>query len=166
MKRTNNKKSKGVNLARKESSSTITKSKKLELGKTGTGRRSLVSSKNIKADKLNPGVAKRKTASSKSLTKKYVKNSRSCKVTFRLPKEAAPNARMVTIVGDFNNWKITETKMTKLKSGDFKVTVEMPCNREYSFRYLVDSNNWENDWFADKYIPNQFGGEDSVVIVD
>ncbi len=166
MKRTNNKKSKGVNFASKESSSTITKSKKLEPGKTGTGRRSLVSSKNIKADKLKLGAAKKKTSLPTSLQKKYVKSSRSCKVTFRLPKEAAPNARMVTIVGDFNNWNITETKMIRLKNGDFKATVEMPCNREYSFRYLVDSNNWENDWFADKYIPNQFGGDDSVVILE
>jgi 1,4-alpha-glucan branching enzyme len=166
MKRTNKKQDKVPSVARKRSSASIQKSNKLESSKPGTGRRSLVSSKNIRDDKLNLGAAKNKTSLPKSLTKKYVKNSRSCKVTFRLPKEAAPNARMVTIVGDFNNWKITETKMTKLKSGDFKATVEMPCNREYSFRYLVDSDSWENDWFADKYIPNQFGGEDSVVIVD
>ena len=166
MKKKDNKKGKGVSLARKKSSSTITKSNKLESSKTGTGRRSLVSSKNIRADKIKPETAKKKISLPKSLQKKYVKNSRSCKVTFRLPKEAAPNAKMVTIVGDFNDWKITETKMIKLKSGDFKATVEMPCNREYSFRYLIDSDNWENDWFADKYIPNQFGGEDSVVILD
>ena len=166
MKRTKKKQDKGVSVVHKRSSASITKSNKLESGKAGTGRRLLVASKDIIADKLKPEAAKKNTALPRSLTKKYVKNSRSCKVTFRLPKEAAPNARMVTIVGDFNDWKITETKMIKLKSGDFKATVEMPCNREYSFRYLIDSDNWENDWFADKYIPNQFGGEDSVVILD
>lgn len=98
--------------------------------------------------------------------KQYVKAGRACKVTFRLPKEAAPDARMVTVVGDFNNWNVTETKMKKLKNGDFTTTLELPCNREYRFRYLIDANRWENDWFADKYIPNRYGSDDSVVIIE
>lgn len=165
MKGINKQQVEGVSLARKKASVGITKSNKSKSGKPGTCRRSLVGSKDRVSDKLKPEAAKKKTSLPKSLQKKYVKNSRSCKVTFRLPKEAAPNARMVTIVGDFNDWNITETKMIKLKSGDFKATVELHCNREYRFRYLVDSNNWENDWFADRYIPNQFGSDDSVVIL-
>ena len=54
--------------------------------------------------------------------------------------------------------------MTRLKSGDFKLTLELPCNKEFKFRYLIDDNRWENDWFADKYIPNEHGSDDSVVI--
>jgi hypothetical protein len=98
--------------------------------------------------------------------KTYIKSGRSCKVTFRLPKAAAPEARMVTVVGDFNNWNVTETKMKKLKNGDFTTTLELPCNREYRFRYLIDANRWENDWFADKYIPNRYGSDDSVVVIE
>jgi hypothetical protein len=98
--------------------------------------------------------------------KQYIKAGKSCKVTFRLPKEAAPNARMVSVVGDFNNWNVTETKMKKLKSGDFTTTMELPCNREYRFRYLIDASHWENDWFADKYIPNRYGSDDSVVVIE
>jgi 1,4-alpha-glucan branching enzyme len=73
---------------------------------------------------------------------------------------------MVTVVGDFNNWNVTDTKMKKLKNGDFKATLELPCNREYRFRYLIDAHRWENDWFADKYIRNRYGSEDSVVIIE
>jgi hypothetical protein len=36
---------------------------------------------------------------------------------------------------------------------------------EYKFRYLIDDSRWENDWNADRYIPNSFGSEDSLVIV-
>jgi len=105
-----------------------------------------------------------KNAEPKSLRKQYVKSNESiCKVTFRLPKEAAHNAQLVTIVGDFNNWNLTENKMKKLKNGDFTLTLDLPCSREFRFRYLIDANKWENDWFADKYIPNEFGTEDSVV---
>ncbi len=88
-----------------------------------------------------------------------------CRVTFKLPKEAAPDAHRVTLVGDFNNWNLTEAEMKKLKSGDFKLTLALPCDREYRFKYLIDSTKWENDWCADKYIPSPFGGEDSVVVV-
>ena len=72
---------------------------------------------------------------------------------------------MVTIAGDFNNWDTAETQLKRLNSGDFKVTLELPGNREYRFRYLIDASRRENDWFADKYVPNSYGCDDSVVVV-
>lgn len=100
-----------------------------------------------------------------SLKKQYLKSSPLCKVTFRLPKDAAGDAGAVSIVGEFNNWNMSEHQMKKLKNGDFTATIELPCNREFRFRYLIDSCRWENDWFADKYLPNEFGSDDSVVVV-
>jgi hypothetical protein len=87
------------------------------------------------------------------------------KVTFRLPKEAVQGAKSVTIVGDFNEWNTTATPMTGLKDGSFQITLTLPAEREYRFRYLIDGTRWENDWCADKYIPNDYGADDSVVIV-
>jgi 1,4-alpha-glucan branching enzyme len=110
--------------------------------------------------------SKSKSQPVSGLKKQYLKSNLSCKVTFRLPKDAAQDAGMVTIVGDFNNWNLTETQMRKLKSGDFTATVELPCNREFKFRYLIDSRRWENDWCADKYMPNEFGSDDSVVVIN
>jgi hypothetical protein len=98
-------------------------------------------------------------------TKQYLKRVSKCKVTFRLPKEAAPNAQRIMIVGDFNKWDTTKTPMKRLKSGNFMATLDLYSNREYRFRYLIDGTRWENDWQADKYVPNSFGSDDSVVIV-
>ena len=100
-----------------------------------------------------------------TLKKQYLKSNSACKVTFRLPKNAAPDAVSVSIVGEFNNWDMSEHQMKKLKNGDFSATIELPCNREYRFRYLIDSSRWENDWCADKYLPNKHGSDDSVVVV-
>ncbi len=100
----------------------------------------------------------------KGVKKKYLK-SEICKVTFRLPREAAPAAERVTIVGDFNQWDLSESEMKRMRNGDFQLTIELSCNREYRFKYLIDSNKWENDWCADKYTPNPFGGDDSVVVI-
>jgi hypothetical protein len=101
-------------------------------------------------------------ASETGFTKKYLKNG-ICKVIFRLPKEAASEAREVAIVGDFNEWDQSKTFMTPLKNGDFNATLEIPAGREYRFRYLIDGTRWENDWQADKYLPNDFGCDDSIL---
>ena len=100
---------------------------------------------------------------SPSQAKKQLSKSR--KVTFKLPKEAAPDATVVTIVGYFNNWNETETEMKKLKNGDFKATLELSSEKEYRYRYLIDSSRWENDWQADEYVPNPFGCDDSLIKV-
>ncbi|UCH79675.1 MAG: isoamylase early set domain-containing protein [Nitrospiraceae bacterium] len=99
------------------------------------------------------------------IKKEYLKSRPGCKVTFRLPKDAAPQAQIVNIAGDFNNWDKDHTKMKQLKNGDFTITLELEKGREYRFRYLIDNRRWENDWFADKYVPNLYGGDDSVVVV-
>jgi 1,4-alpha-glucan branching enzyme len=75
-----------------------------------------------------------------------------CKVTFRLSKKEVPEAEEVSIVGDFNDWKIGETPMEKLKNGDFKVTLSLPCNREYRFRYLINPHISQDDPCADECI--------------
>ena len=97
------------------------------------------------------------------LKKKYLKNKDVCKVTFYTPK--AIEAEQVTLVGDFNEWNPSATPMDALKDGRFKITVELTKDSEYQFRYFVDGNEWHNDWEADKYVPNPFSGDNSVVEV-
>jgi hypothetical protein len=55
--------------------------------------------------------------------------------------------------------------MKRLKNGSFAATVVLRPNHEYQFRYLLDGLQWENDWQADKYLPNRYGSENSVVVV-
>lgn len=116
-------------------------------------------------------AVKNSKASEKSLTKnkgvekKYSKSAPSCKVTFRLPKEAAAEAHSVTVVGNFNGWDEEATPMKRLKTGEFKITIELPSGHEYRFKYLIDGCRWENDWCADRYLPNPYGCDDSVIIV-
>ncbi len=99
------------------------------------------------------------------IKKQYLKTRPVCRVTFRLPKEAAPDARKVSIVGDFNNWDKGGAVMKRLKNGDFTITMELETGREYCYRYLIDATRWENDWWADDYRPNPFGCDNSVVVL-
>jgi 1,4-alpha-glucan branching enzyme len=99
------------------------------------------------------------------LQKRYLKTRHASKVTFKLPKDAAPHAATVTLVGDFNDWDPAATPMTRLRNGDFKVTLDLEPGREYQYRFLIENEVWENDWEADKYLPSGFEGADNSVVV-
>jgi 1,4-alpha-glucan branching enzyme len=100
-----------------------------------------------------------------SISKKYLKSKPICKVTFIVPKLEAETAKTVYLVGDFNNWQTNNLPMKKQKSGDFKVTLDLSTEREYQFRYLLDTEHWKNDDAADKYVPSPYGEENSVVVL-
>lgn len=100
-----------------------------------------------------------------SLSKKYLKSKPICKVTFRLPKEAAPSAKKVALVGDFNNWKKKGHAMHKLKDGSFKLVLDLEVGKEYQFRYLLDGKTWENDWNADEYVHSGVSEEENSVVI-
>lgn len=108
-------------------------------------------------------IKKAKRTESGGMKKTYTKNRQSCKVTFALPKEAVNGVKMVNVVGDFNNWDKNATPLKKLRTGIFSTTITLPCGREYRFKYLIDGSRWENDWHADHYAPNTYGGNDSIV---
>jgi|TARA_B100000315_G_scaffold108290_1_gene99399 hypothetical protein len=53
--------------------------------------------------------------------------------------------------------------MKRLKSGVFTITLDLKLGKEYHFRYLTNNSQWINDEYADKYEPNPYGGENSVI---
>ena len=118
-----------------------------------------------KATPKKKTVAKKRKNEIAGIKKEYLKSKKICKVTFRLPRIAAPDASSVFIVGDFNEWNIYANPMKKLKKGDFTVTLNLEPGREYQFRYLIDGSTWENDWNADKYVKSPFGDSENSVII-
>ncbi|MEP7703676.1 isoamylase early set domain-containing protein [Paraglaciecola sp. 25GB23A] len=98
--------------------------------------------------------------------KQYLKSKAVCKVTFKITKDEAHEAESVRLVGDFNNWDTTSAPMKKLKDGSFTTTVELNKDAKYQFRYLLNDQEWENDWAADEYLPSPISfAENSVVNV-
>lgn len=99
-----------------------------------------------------------------SLKKQYLKSKPVCKVTFRLPAEAANGAKTVRLVGDFNGWSRDVDAMKKLKNGDFTQVLTLDVGSEYQFRYLINDDVWENDWQADAYVMSAVSHEDNSVV--
>lgn len=96
------------------------------------------------------------------LKKQYLKSKPEVKVTFSLP--AAVQGETVFLVGDFNQWNESATPMKQQKDGSFSVTLNLAKGEEFQFRYLVNGTEWHNDWEADKYVPNPYSGDNSVVV--
>jgi 1,4-alpha-glucan branching enzyme len=99
-----------------------------------------------------------------SLQKRYLKSRPESKVTFTLSAAAAAGGSQVCVVGDFNGWNTEANPMTRLKSGVWKATVDLPVDRTYAFRYLIDGCTWENDGEADGYAPTGVGLEENSLV--
>lgn len=85
------------------------------------------------------------------------------RVTFSMP--AAIWADTIHLVGDFNNWSSTSTPL-RLSDNCWSVTLELEAGYSYQYRYLINGTEWYNDWQADRYAPNEHGGDNSVVITE
>ena len=96
--------------------------------------------------------------------KEYTKTGRSCRVTFELPSEV--NAQTASLCGEFNDWDPSSHPMKRRKDGSFKLTISLKPGKEYRYRFLLDNERWENDWSAEGYVPNDFGGEDSLITIE
>jgi 1,4-alpha-glucan branching enzyme len=97
------------------------------------------------------------------MKKTYLKNGRACRVTFEVQPEE--DVQTASVCGEFNAWDATLHPMKRRKDGHFAVTLSLTTGQQYRFRYVLDGERWENDEAADAYLPNPFGGEDSVVQV-
>lgn len=97
--------------------------------------------------------------------RRYLKGRSVCRVTFTLPAAAVLGGASVHIAGEFNGWEPDVTPMSRQPDGGYRAAVDLEPGREYRFRYLVDGCRWENDWRADRYEPNPYGGFDSVIAV-
>ena len=95
------------------------------------------------------------------ITKKYSKDKKKCRVTFKLPLEIT--GEKVQLYGEFNDW--VGKNMTKLKTGDFSLSITLAAGQKYQFRYLIDGERWENDSEADDVVSNPYGTEDSVLVI-
>jgi 1,4-alpha-glucan branching enzyme len=93
------------------------------------------------------------------LTKKFFKTKDETEVTFEFNRNDVERAELV---GDFNDWKAIEMKFNK-KTQTFKTKVRLPKGGVFHYRYLLNNTEWENDYSADQYLPNEFGSENSVV---
>lgn len=100
-----------------------------------------------------------------SITKQFLKSKPECKITLTLPADFAPEAKEISVLGDFNDWDSQANKMKKAKDGSFKTSITLEVGKEYAFRYLIDGVIWENETEADKFAPSGVSYDENSVVV-
>ncbi|MFT7682240.1 MAG: 1,4-alpha-glucan branching enzyme [Moritella dasanensis] len=101
----------------------------------------------------------------KMLKKRFFKTKAEADVTFEFAcdtNNALLSSDTVELFCDFNDWQALPMKYIK-KEKVFRAKVRLPENKQFHFRYLINSNEWHNDHKADLYLPNTFGTDNSVV---
>ncbi len=83
------------------------------------------------------------------------------KVTFVLPYEEGQP--VLSVVGDFNDWNPTATKLVKRRNGTASVAVTLDAGQTCRFRYYSADGVWLNDSEADGYEPSEHGSENCLL---
>lgn len=77
----------------------------------------------------------------------------------------APDARTVSVVGDFNDWDPTATPLREASdAGVWTITVPLTAGR-HQYVFMVDGNRWTPDPAAPTAVEDDFGMPNSVITV-
>jgi 1,4-alpha-glucan branching enzyme len=85
-------------------------------------------------------------------------------VTFTLPADVGADS--VVLCGEFNEWSTEDIRLERADDGSWRATIALEPGRTYRYRYVLDGQRWENAWQADGYVPNPYGSDDSLVVVE
>lgn len=77
----------------------------------------------------------------------------------------ADQAASVSVVGSFNGWSPTATRMVKRDDGAWQVKVRLQPGR-FEYKFAVDGSNWIQDPSNPEAVNDGFGGRNSVLVVE
>jgi len=83
------------------------------------------------------------------------------KVTFSL---LAPDAHSVQLAGDFTGWQEAPLELKRQRDGIWKATISLEPGK-HQYRLLVDGQ-WQDDPNCATHLPNDFGGQNCVCVVN
>lgn len=75
----------------------------------------------------------------------------------------APEAKAVSLAGDFTNWDRSPIALRKRIGGTWAATISLDPGT-YQYRLLVDGQ-WQDDSQCSQRVPNSFGTENCVRVV-
>lgn len=104
-----------------------------------------------------------------SISKSPTKDGKKVTITFYIKKDAAQGASKIYLICEHNGWE--PVAMKPMKNGTFRgsisVLTDIQPSYQYRFKYIMEDGEvkFDNDWDAEQYCPNQFGGDNSVFTV-
>ncbi len=96
------------------------------------------------------------------IKKSFVKAKKQYKVTFEVPVEQVGKDRDVRVLGTFNGWSWDKGLPMSTGKTAYKADIHLAPG-EYQFRYLVDNQEWKNDWDAPGYTASGYASDNCVL---
>jgi hypothetical protein len=75
-----------------------------------------------------------------------------------------PNARSVSVAGDFNGWNPGQTKLERSEGGMWTATIALKPGR-YQYMFVIDGKQWIADPLAEEGTGDGFGAQNAVLDV-
>ena len=76
----------------------------------------------------------------------------------------APNAREVSVVGDWNDWKPDTNRLRDLDGdGIWEIELKLKEGGEYRYQFLIDKERWIPDPKSGFQLDDGFGGVNSIL---
>jgi hypothetical protein len=98
-----------------------------------------------------------------TLAQRADEESQVIRVEFRLE---APDAQVVAVVGDWNEWDATANPLRDPDGdGIWEATVTLRPDREYQYQFLIDESKWIPDPRSPLMVDDGFGGSNSVLSI-
>ena len=76
----------------------------------------------------------------------------------------APDAKTVSVVGEFNNWQIESHPLQQRENEGWHITLQLPPGT-YQYKFVIDGTRWEDDADNPKRTINEFGTSNSILEV-
>ena len=99
-----------------------------------------------------------------SISKRF--DAKKVTVVFYIKKEAAQGAESIDLLCEHNDWQPVALRPQKNGTYRGSITIPLGVKPSYQYRYLYKmpdgSTKYENDWEAEYYVRNPFGGDNSV----
>ena len=92
----------------------------------------------------------------------FVKSKKKYKVSFEVPTDRIGKGRDVRVLGTFNGWSWDKGLAMTNGGGTYKADIELAPG-DYQFRYLVDNQEWQNDWEAQGYTASGYNSDNCLL---
>lgn len=87
-------------------------------------------------------------------------------VSFYITKEAAQDAKEIDLLCEHNGWEPVALKAQKNGAFRGSITIDRSNQDSYQYRFKLimpdGSEKFDNDWNAEDYVANPFGGQNSI----
>ena len=75
-------------------------------------------------------------------------------------------AESVSLVGDFNDWNIAASQLTRAESGLWLTEIAVPKAGRFGYKFVVDGRRWLEDPNNGMKTADNYGGLNSVLVIE